>query len=90
LYDQIFLITIFIILAIISILYLRFRIGKIRVRRYCENYLIKKLRDIGETERLEILPLIDWYTDNEDLIGEEGVFYLIETDENTILFDRIQ
>lgn len=89
-YDQIFLITIFIILAIISILYLRFRIGKIRVRRYCENYPIKKLRDIGETERLEILPLIDWYTDNEDLIGEEGVFYLIETDENTILFDRIQ
>lgn len=43
--------------------------------------------DIGETEKLEIIPIIDWFTDNDSLIGENGVSYLIRTDEATILFD---
>jgi 7,8-dihydropterin-6-yl-methyl-4-(beta-D-ribofuranosyl)aminobenzene 5'-phosphate synthase len=49
----------------------------------------KKLHylDIGETEKFEILPLIDWFTSSDSLIGESGVSYLIRTDESTILFD---
>lgn len=41
----------------------------------------------GYTERFEMLPLIDWFTKDESLVGEAGVSYLIRTDEATILFD---
>ncbi|MBW2096821.1 MAG: MBL fold metallo-hydrolase [Deltaproteobacteria bacterium] len=41
----------------------------------------------GSTRSLEILPLIDWYTNDENLMFEAGVSYLIRTDQNTILFD---
>ena len=84
---KIFLIIIFVILIIICILYLRFKIGKIKVKKYYESYPIETLEDIGETTRLEVLPLVDWYTDHDNLKGEEGVSYLIKTDENVILFD---
>ncbi|WP_430814923.1 MBL fold metallo-hydrolase [Carboxylicivirga sp. RSCT41] len=43
--------------------------------------------DIGETETFELIPLIDWFTDSDSLQGENGVSYLIKTDEATILFD---
>ncbi len=43
--------------------------------------------NIGVTEHLEILPLIDWFTEDESLAGEAGVSYLIKTDQATILFD---
>lgn len=43
--------------------------------------------DIGETEKLEIIPLIDWFTANDELIGENGTSYLIRTDDATIIFD---
>lgn len=45
------------------------------------------LMDIGVTKKFEMIPLIDWFTANEGLIGEGGVAYLIKTDEATILFD---
>jgi 7,8-dihydropterin-6-yl-methyl-4-(beta-D-ribofuranosyl)aminobenzene 5'-phosphate synthase len=43
--------------------------------------------DIGTTNKLEIIPLIDWFTVNDSLIGESGSSYLIKTDDATILFD---
>jgi len=46
-----------------------------------------KYMDIGETEKFEIIPLVDWFTANDSLLGENGVSYLIKTDETTILFD---
>jgi 7,8-dihydropterin-6-yl-methyl-4-(beta-D-ribofuranosyl)aminobenzene 5'-phosphate synthase len=48
---------------------------------------IQKIKDLGTTQTLEVLPLIDWYTSNEQLIGEPGVSYLIKTDQSIILFD---
>lgn len=42
---------------------------------------------IGITERFEFLPLIDWFTADDSLIGEAGVSYLLRTDHATILFD---
>ena len=48
---------------------------------------LKCLDNIGYTEHFEMLPLIDWFTKDESLIGEAGVSYLIRTDESTILFD---
>jgi len=48
---------------------------------------IQRIKDLGETETLEILPLIDWQTADEHLVGEAGVSYLIKTDKSAILFD---
>lgn len=48
---------------------------------------IQKIKDLGATQTLEVLPLIDWQTANEYLMGEAGVSYLIKTDQSTILFD---
>jgi 7,8-dihydropterin-6-yl-methyl-4-(beta-D-ribofuranosyl)aminobenzene 5'-phosphate synthase len=46
-----------------------------------------KLKDLGSTRTLEILPLVDWNTARSDLSGEAGVSYLVRTDQSTILFD---
>lgn len=48
---------------------------------------IQRIKDLGTTRTLKVLPLIDWHTSNEQLIGEAGVSYLIKTDQSTILFD---
>jgi len=43
--------------------------------------------DIGTTKTLEILPLVDWHTSAPSLKGEQGVSYLVRTDEVAVLFD---
>jgi 7,8-dihydropterin-6-yl-methyl-4-(beta-D-ribofuranosyl)aminobenzene 5'-phosphate synthase len=43
--------------------------------------------DIGTTKTLEILPLVDWHTSAPSLKGDQGVSYLVRTDEVTVLFD---
>lgn len=48
---------------------------------------LKTLDNIGYTERFEMVPLIEWFTKDDNLIGEAGVSYLIRTDDATILFD---
>lgn len=43
--------------------------------------------DLGTTRHFEMLPLVDWFTGSDSLVGEAGVSYLIRTDNATILFD---
>lgn len=47
----------------------------------------EKITNLGTVNELKVLPLIDFYTSNEDLIGEPGVAYLISADDKKILFD---
>ena len=75
------------LLLILIVLLFRFRLGKLRAEQYWHQSRVKKMTGIGSTGSLEILPLIDWYTNNEGLMFEAGVSYLIRTDETTILFD---
>lgn len=42
---------------------------------------------LGTVRRLEILPLINWHTDDPNLSTEAGVSYLVRADDLTILFD---
>lgn len=65
----------------------RFREGKQEAELQWQRSTFEKIRDLGATKSLEILPLIDWHTSREDLKVETGVSYLIKTDENSILFD---
>lgn len=67
----------------------RYNVGKKEAESVWEKdqASIKKITDLGTTRYLEVLPLIDWHTSNDQLMGEAGVSYLIETDQTTILFD---
>lgn len=67
--------------------YVDFWFGSKRVDAFFKEFKAQKIRNIGSTKTLEILPLIDWYTDREDLKGEAGIAYLVKTDESVILFD---
>ncbi len=65
----------------------KFHQGERLALKEWEQSTYSKLTDIGTTEHLSILPLIDWHTSRDNLKKELGVSYLIQTDENTILFD---
>jgi len=65
----------------------KFHRAKRRAERHNRKVKAEKLRAMGSTRRLEVLPLIDWRTDDEGLKVETGVSYLVRTDGNTILFD---
>jgi 7,8-dihydropterin-6-yl-methyl-4-(beta-D-ribofuranosyl)aminobenzene 5'-phosphate synthase len=49
--------------------------------------LDSRLADLGEVERLSILPVVERHTDRAGLLGEPGVSYLIKADGLTLLFD---
>ncbi len=61
--------------------------GVEKAERLWKEYRPLKIRDFGSTQTLSILPLIDYHTMDENLVGEPGVSYLIQTDHHTILFD---
>lgn len=48
---------------------------------------LQKIDDIGTTKTFEFIPVAEWFSENEELAGKEGVSYLLKTDEATILFD---
>lgn len=61
--------------------------AKQKAEQHWERFKYQKIKNIGTTKTLEILPLIDWHSLRDDLKVELGVSYLIKTDEKTILFD---
>ncbi len=48
---------------------------------------LKKVINLGSTKRLEIIPLVEAYSNSNILKTENAVSYLIKTDSSTILFD---
>jgi len=65
----------------------RFLLGRRRADRVWAASRYPKLKDVGAVKRLTILPLIDWHTARDPLIGEPGVSYLVRADDTTVLFD---
>ena len=65
----------------------RFVMGRRRAEQVWASSHYPKIQDMGVVQRLSVLPLIDWYTKNDELTGEPGVSYLIRADDTTILFD---
>jgi 7,8-dihydropterin-6-yl-methyl-4-(beta-D-ribofuranosyl)aminobenzene 5'-phosphate synthase len=72
---------------LLVLLQIRFKRGKTRAARHWQLGEDLKLSNFGATKTLEILPLIDFHTNNNNLMVEAGVSYLVKTDEKTILFD---
>jgi len=65
----------------------RFSTRKRKAEALWKKSSVNIIKDLGATTSLEILPLVDWYTSQDDLKGELGVSYLIKTDRVSILFD---
>lgn len=61
--------------------------GVDRAEKIWLEYNPPRIQNQGSTKTLTVLPLIDYYTSDPQLMGEPGVSYLIQTDHNTILFD---
>jgi 7,8-dihydropterin-6-yl-methyl-4-(beta-D-ribofuranosyl)aminobenzene 5'-phosphate synthase len=74
-------------LGLMIFLLVGFYRGRQRAEKEWQQFIPKKMAGLGTTKFLEILPLIDWYSDRDDLKREPGVSYLVKTDKNSILFD---
>lgn len=78
---------ILIISIVVVLITVKFYKDKRAEKQFLAEYKLSKMQNIGEVTNLNILPLIDYYTSNDKLVGESGVSYLIEADEKKILFD---
>ena len=75
------------VLAGLATVELRHRSGARAAAEQIASYSPPKLRGLGSTTSLSILPLVDWHTARDDLRGEVGLSYFVETDTHRILFD---
>lgn len=81
------LIIFLLLIALFIWLLVRFKKGKQKAETEWKETAADKIRGIGATRSLEVIPLIDWYSEQENLKVEPGVSYLVKTDCDTILFD---
>lgn len=59
----------------------KFHSAKRRTERYNRNVKARKLKGVGSTKNLTVLPRArDWRTNDEGLKVETGVSYLVRTD----------
>lgn len=65
----------------------RYVAGRRRADRETTGELDTRLADLGEVERLTVLPLVERHTTGPGLRGEPGVSYLVRADDLTLLFD---
>ncbi len=65
----------------------KFHAAKLEADSLWEAVRYDRVGDVGVTKTLEILPLVEWRSNDEELKVETGVSYLVKTDESCILFD---
>jgi 7,8-dihydropterin-6-yl-methyl-4-(beta-D-ribofuranosyl)aminobenzene 5'-phosphate synthase len=75
------------VFVVLTYFYIDFSSGRQKADKHYKEAKVKRILNMGSTRTLDILPLVDWYTDRGDLKGEAGVSYLLRTDESLILFD---
>ena len=73
--------------SVAAVLAGRYEAGRRREDRQTTAELESRLTDLGEVDRLSVLPLVERHTARETLRGEAGVSYLIRADGLTLLFD---
>jgi 7,8-dihydropterin-6-yl-methyl-4-(beta-D-ribofuranosyl)aminobenzene 5'-phosphate synthase len=55
--------------------------------RLWNEYVPRRFLKPATVSKLSLLPLVDYYTADDTLIGEPGVSYLVKADDLTILYD---
>jgi 7,8-dihydropterin-6-yl-methyl-4-(beta-D-ribofuranosyl)aminobenzene 5'-phosphate synthase len=73
--------------ATVGFLAMRHRKAAAQVEQAWEATQVKPIVDLGTTQSLEIIPLVDEMASGTEFQSEHGVSYLIKTDGTTILFD---
>ncbi|MBP7735160.1 MAG: MBL fold metallo-hydrolase [Spirochaetes bacterium] len=61
--------------------------GREEINAFLDKTSYKAFPDAGTVSRLTILPLVDFYADDKNLMTEPGVSYLVKADNTTILLD---
>jgi 7,8-dihydropterin-6-yl-methyl-4-(beta-D-ribofuranosyl)aminobenzene 5'-phosphate synthase len=81
-----------VVLALLAVVAfeIRHQRGNRRASEIIAEFEVVPVRDLGSTRTLRILPLIDYHTSDSKLRTEVGVSYLVETDDQRILFDLAQ
>jgi 7,8-dihydropterin-6-yl-methyl-4-(beta-D-ribofuranosyl)aminobenzene 5'-phosphate synthase len=72
---------------LIALKLFQLRSGKEKASEMQSLMHIQKIKSMGAVQKLTLMPLIDFYADNQGLKTEAGVSYLLQADEKTILFD---
>jgi 7,8-dihydropterin-6-yl-methyl-4-(beta-D-ribofuranosyl)aminobenzene 5'-phosphate synthase len=65
----------------------KFHRQRVEADRLWRDSVVEPFAEPTSVKELTILPLIDFYTAGENLLGEPGVSYLIRADDHTTLFD---
>lgn len=65
----------------------RFYRGRTVADRLWQEAVVSRFDEPGSVDSLSVLPLIDWYTADDTLLGEAGVSYLVKAGDLTVLFD---
>lgn len=73
--------------SVVAVLAGRYAAGRRAEDRQTTAELDSRLTDLGEVDRLSVLPLVERHTARKTLRGEAGVSYLIRADGLTLLFD---
>lgn len=66
---------------------MRLKAGNEEIGKRTATPQIEKRMDMGSVKSLSLLPLVEFYTDDDRLKTEAGVSYLIKADNTTILMD---
>lgn len=88
---MIFLYVFLILIALIALIFIKkiiqLKKGKEKADAELAGQMFAKLSAPGSVKQLSILPLVDYYTENNDLKTEPGVSYLVKADDTTLLLD---
>lgn len=82
------IVTFFIIISLLFFKSLiKLSITKKQVNRELSELSVDKIEEPGSIENLSILPIVEYYTENEQFSTEAGVSYYIKAGDKVILFD---
>lgn len=73
--------------AVLAPSIVKFYRGRGEAERAWRQYIPPRFEQPSTVGNLSVLPLIDYHTAADSLLGEAGVSYLVKADETTILFD---
>ncbi len=80
-------VVVILIPLIVVIKWVQLTKGRKKAYQNIKETVVEPMSDLGSVKTLEVLPLIDYYTEDNNLKTEPGVSYLIKTDDTTILMD---
>lgn len=76
-----------VLLVVVGAMEVNYRQGERWATEAFARLSVQVMGDIGTTDRLTILPLMDYHSSDPQLATEVGLSYLVDTDDHRILYD---